>query len=81
MKTFPGRSTHDEVTAALDAAAGVGWRPYPPLTLPGQTALIADITAVTFVFEREDDGAPPLLNVAGAPGDFHECPKAPASPR
>lgn len=55
-------------------------RPHPPLTLPGQTALIADTTAVTFVFVLED-GAPPLLNVAGAPGDFHECPKAPASRR
>jgi hypothetical protein len=79
-ETFPGRPTHDEVTAVLDAA-GVGWRPYPPLTLPGQTALIVDTTAVTFVFEHEDDGAPPFLNVAGASGDFHECPKAPASPR
>lgn len=78
-ETFPGRPTRDEVTAALDAA-GVSWRPHPPLTLPGQTAIIADVTPVTFVFVLEV-GAPPLLNVAGAPGDHHECPKAPAPRR
>jgi hypothetical protein len=76
-ETFPGRPTYDEVTEDF-AAAGIGWRPHPPLTLPGQTALIADITAVTFVFELED-GVPPLLNVVGVPGDFHECPKVATS--
>ncbi|WP_370352155.1 hypothetical protein [Catenulispora sp. EB89] len=74
-ETFAGQPTYDEVTDALDAA-GVGWRPHPPLTLPGQTALVADVTAVSFVFELED-GEPPLLNVVGVPGDFHECPKGP----
>lgn len=72
-EAFPGRPTQDEVTEALDAA-GVGWRAHPPLTLPGQTAIVADITAVSFVFELEDD-EPPRLNVVGAPGDFHECPQ------
>ncbi|WP_194917004.1 hypothetical protein [Catenulispora rubra] len=74
-ETFPGQPTYDEVTEALDAA-GVGWCPYPSLTLPGQTAIIADVTAVSFVFVLED-GDPPLLNAVGAPGDFHECPKGP----
>ncbi|MEY9929155.1 hypothetical protein ABH926_003795 [Catenulispora sp. GP43] len=78
-QVFPGRPTQEEVTEALDAA-GVGWRPHPPLTLPGQTAILADITAVSFVFELEDD-EPPHLNVVGAPGDYHECPEAPAPRR
>lgn len=77
-ETFPGRPTYDEVAEALDAA-GVGWRPHPSLTLPGQIALIADVTAVSFVFELED-GEPPALNVVGAPGDFHECPERPEPP-
>lgn len=78
-ETFPGRPTHEEVTEALDAA-GVGWRPHSALTLPGQTAILAHATAVSFVFMLED-GGPPLLNVAGAPGDYHECPRPPLARR
>lgn len=71
-QTFPGALTYQDVTRALDAA-GCPWQPHESLTFGDQRALTVLPSGADFVFEIAQ-GAEPLLNVVGLPGDSHACP-------
>jgi hypothetical protein len=74
-RAYPGGLTYGDVTRALDRA-GCPWRADASLTFGDQRAITALPSGATFVFEAVD-GAEPVLDVMGLPGDFHDCP-APA---
>ncbi|WP_137991857.1 hypothetical protein [Streptomyces vilmorinianum] len=68
---FPSRLTYADVVSALDKA-GCPWQPYPPLTFGDQCSLVATPSGANFTFEIPQGGEP-VLNVAGLPGDGHDC--------
>ncbi len=71
-QVFPAAVTYHDVTRALDEA-GCPWQPNASLTFGDQCALTALPSGASFVFET-GQGAEPVLNVVGLPGDFHACP-------
>ncbi|MFE3517558.1 hypothetical protein [Streptomyces sp. NPDC059166] len=71
LATFAGPLTHTHVTAELNSA-GCRLRPVTLHQPPGQLALQAETTGVTFTFRAEAD-AEPLLASAGHWISSHEC--------